>query len=88
MKKENVATSSEATTEVITTTVSTTTQPDIDWEKVNELDAKDAEKNTGLSISILSCIVDTLITIGSTTVYQLCISSNTTMNGNVISVIS
>jgi len=90
MMGQNVATSSEATMEVLTTTVSTTTQPDIDWEKVNELDEKEAEKNTGFPIPILSRIMDTLKAIGSTIVcggYQLCISSNATINSNITSVI-
>ena len=85
-----MATSSEETTEVMTTTVSSTTQPDIDWEQVNKLDKQEAEKDTGLSIPILSSILDTLITISSTIVYgvfQLCIPSNTTINSNVTSVI-
>jgi len=75
----------------MTTMVSTTTQPNINWEKVNELDKQESEKNTGFSIPILSSIVNTLMTIGSTIVYgvyQLCIPSNTTINNNVTSVIS
>jgi len=90
-KEQNVTTSSKETTELMTTTVSTTTQPDIDWEQVNELDEQEVEKNTGLSIPILSSIVDTLIAIGSTIVYgvyQLCIPSNTTVYSNVTAVIS
>jgi len=89
-KEQTMATSSEETTEVMTTTVSSTTQPDIDWEQVNKLDKQEAEKDTGLSIPILSSILDTLITISSTIVYgvfQLCIPSNTTINSNVTSVI-
>ena len=89
-KEQTMATSSEETTEVMTATVSSTTQPDIDWEQVNKLDKQEAEKDTGLSIPILSSILDTLITISSTIVYgvfQLCIPSNTTINSNVTSVI-
>jgi len=86
-------TSAEETTEVTTTTVSTNTQPDIYWEKVNELDEKEAEKNTGISIPIpvLSSIMDTLMAIGSTIiygVYQLCTSFNNTINSNITSAIS
>ena len=84
-----MTTSFAETTEVITTTVSTTTQPEIDWETVNELDENEVEKNTGFPMSMLLRIVDTLMAIGSTIVYgvyQLCISSNIT-NSNVISVI-
>jgi len=69
IKEQGVTTSFAKTTEVMTTTVSTTTQTDIDWEKVNELDEKEVEKNTGLPILILSHIMDTLIAIGSTIVY-------------------
>jgi len=79
-KEQTVTTSSTETTEVITATVSTTTQPEIDWEKVNELDEQESEKDTGIFIPILSSIVNTLMAIGSTTVYgvyQICISSNT-----------
>ena len=75
----------------MTTMVSTTTQPNINWEKVNELDKQESEKNTGFSIPILSSIVNTLMTIGSTIVYgvyQLCIPSNTTVYSNVTAVIS
>jgi len=74
----------------MTTTASTTTQPDIDWEQVNELDEPEVEKDIGLSTPILSSIVDSLIAIGSTIVYgvyQLCTSSNTTVYSNVTSVI-
>jgi len=86
-----IATSSEETTEFMTTTVSTTTQPNIDWEQVNKLDEQEAEKTTRLSLPILSNIVDTWIAIGSTIVYgvyQLCIPSNTTVYSNVTSAIS
>jgi len=79
------------TTEVMTTTVSTTTQPDIDWEKVNELDEQESEKNTGIATPILSNIMDTLMAIGSTIVYgiyQLCTSSNNAITGNITSAIS
>jgi len=89
-KEQIMDTSAEETTEVTTTTVSTNNQPDIDWEKVNELDEQEAEKNTGISTPILSSIMDTLIVIGSTILYgayQLCISPNTTINSNVTSVI-
>jgi len=89
-KEPTMDTSKEETIEVATTTVSTTTQPDIDWEKVNELDEQEAKKYTGISTPIFSCIVNTLIAIGSTIVYrvyQLCIPSNTTINSNVTSVI-
>jgi len=90
-KAQQVDTRSEETTEVITTTVSTTTRPDIDWEQVNDLDEPKAEKDTGLSKPILSSILNTLIAIGSTIVYgayQLCIPSNSTITSNVTSVIS
>jgi len=91
MKEQGVPTSFAKTTEVITITVSTTTQPDIDWEKVNELDEQESEKNTGISTPILSSIMDTLMAIGSTIVYgvyQLCISSNNAMSSNITSAIS
>jgi len=68
-KERTMDTSAEETTEVTTTTVSTNTQPDIDWEKVNELDEKEAEKNEGISTPMLSSILDTLIAIDSTIVY-------------------
>jgi len=90
-KEQNVTTSSEETTEGMTTTISTSTQPDIDWEQVNELDEQEVEKDTGLSIPILSIIVGALIAISSTIVYgvyQLCIPSNTTVYSNVTSVMS
>jgi len=77
-----MATSSEETTEVMTTTVSTITPPDIGWERVNELDEQEVEKDTRFSILILSNILDTLIAIGSTIVYgvyQLCTPSKTTV---------
>jgi len=73
----------------MTTTVSTTTQPEIDWEKVNELDEQESERNTGIFTPTLSSIVNTLMTIGSTIVcgvYQICISSDTATNSNVASV--
>jgi len=91
MKEPSVTTNSEETTEVMTTMLSTTTQPDIDWEQVNELDNQEVDKSTKYSIPILSSIVDTLIAIGSTIVYgvyQLCIPSNITIISNVTSVIS
>ena len=92
MKEHKVTTSSEETTEVMTTTVSTTVPfNDIDWEQVNELDEQEVEKDTGFSIPILSSIIGALIAIGSTIVYdvyQLCIPSNTTMYSNITSVIS
>jgi len=47
---QQVDTRSEKTTEVITTTVSTTTRPNIDWEQVNDLDEPKTEKDTGLFI--------------------------------------
>ena len=78
-------------TEVMTTTISTTTQPDIDWERVNELDEQESEKNTGISTPILLSIMNTLMTIGSTIVYgvyQLCISSNNALTNNITSAIS
>jgi len=65
-KEIAVTTSSEATTEVIITTVSTTTLPEIDWEKVNELDEQESERNTGIFASILTSIVNTLMAISST----------------------
>ena len=82
--------SSAAITEVMTTMVSTTTQPEIDWEKVNELDEQESERNTRIFIPIFSSIVNTLMAIGSTIVYgvyQICTSSNTTIN-NVVPVSS
>ena len=91
VKEQGVTTSSAETTEEMTTMVSTTTQPDIDWEKVNELDEQEAEKHTEISTLILSSIVDTLMAIGSTIVYgiyQLCTSSTNTMTSNIISAIS
>jgi len=91
MKEHKVTTSSEEEIAVMTTTVSTTTQPDIDWERVNKLDEQEAEKNTGLSIPILSSMLDTLIAIGSNIVYgvhQLCVPCNTTITSNDTSVIS
>jgi len=63
-----------------------TPQPEVDWEKVNELDARESERNTGIFTPILSSIVNTLMAIGSTIVYgvyQICTSSNTTINSNV-----
>jgi len=75
------------TTEVTTTTISTTTQPDIDWEKVNELDEQESERSKGTFIHILSKIVNTLINIGSTIVYevyQICTSSNSAIHNNVV----
>jgi len=90
-KEQNVTTGSEETAEVMTTTISTTAQPDIDWEHINELDEQEVEKDTGLSIPILSSIVGALIAIGSSIgygVYQPCIPSNTTVHSNVTSVIS
>jgi len=75
----------------MTTTISTTTQPDIDWERVNELDEQESEKNTGISTPILLSIMNTLMTIGSTIVYgvyQLCISSNNALTNNITSAIS
>jgi len=77
MKEQCVTTSSAETTEVMTTTISTIIQPVIDWEKVNQLDEQESEKNTGTSTPLLSSIVDTLMAIGSTIVYgvyQLCTS--------------
>ena len=89
-KEQTVIASSAETTEVMTTTVTTTsTQPEIDWEKVNELDEQESERNTGIFTPILSSIVNTLMAIGSTIVYgvyQICISSNTAINSNVASV--
>ena len=90
MKEQNVTTSLEST-EAMTTTVSTAIQPDIDWEHINELDEQEVEKNTGLSMAILSSIVGSLIAIGSTIVcgvYQLCIPFNTTVYSKVTSVFS
>ena len=90
-KEQNVTSSKDETTEDMTTMVSTTNQPDIDWEQVSELDEQEVEKDTGLSIPILSSVVGALIAIGSTIVYgvyQLCTPSNTTVYSNVTSVIS
>ena len=87
-KEQTVTTSSVETTKVITTTVSTTTTlPEIDWEKVNELDAQESERYTGIFTPIVSSIVNTLLAIGSPIVYgvyQICTSSNTTINSNVV----
>jgi len=88
-KEQTVITSSAETTKVTTTTVSTTTLLEIDWEKVNELDEQESERNTGIFTPIPSSIVNTLMTIGSTIVcgvYQICTSSNTTINSNVVPV--
>jgi len=89
--EQNVATNPEETTEVMTTTVSTTTQPDIDWERVNELDEQESERNTGFATPILSSIVETMMAIGSIIVYgvyQLCTSFNNTITSNITSAIS
>jgi len=67
----------------------TTPQSEIDWEKVNGLDARESETNTGTFTPILSRIVNTLMVIGSTIVYgvhQICTSSNTIINSNVVPV--
>jgi len=88
-KKQTVTTSSAETTEVITTMISTTNQPEIDWEKVNELDEQESERDTGTFTPILSSIMNTLMTIGSTIVYgvyQICTSCNTTINSNAVPV--
>ena len=69
-KEQTVTTSSVETT----TIVPTTTQPEIDWEKINELDEEQSERNTGIFTPIFSSIVNTLMTIGSTIVYQICTS--------------
>jgi len=64
-----------------------TPQPEIDWEKVNELDARESERITGIFTPILSSILNTLMAIGSTMVYgvyHICTSSNTTINSNVV----
>ena len=91
IKEKGVTTSFAETTEVMTTTVSITTQPDIDWKKINELHKQESETNTGISTSILSSIVDILMAIGATIVYgvyQLCTSSNNAMTSNITSAIS
>ena len=91
IKKQGVTTSFAETTKVMTTTVSTTTQPEIDWEKINELDEQESEKNTRIFTPILSSIMDTLMIIGSTIVYgvyQLCTSSNNAVTSNITSAIS
>jgi len=88
-KKQTVTTNLAETTEVTTTTISITTQPEIAWERVNELDEQDSERNTGIFIPILASIVNTLMAIGSTIVYgvyQICTSYNTTINRNVVSI--
>ena len=75
------------TTEITTTTISTTAQPEIDWEEVNELDEKESERETGIFTPILLNIVNTLMTVGLTIiygVYQICISSNSTILNNVV----
>jgi len=63
-KEIAATTSSAATTEFKITTVSTTTLPEIDWEKVNELDEQESERNTGIVAPIITRIVNTLMTIG------------------------
>jgi len=86
-KESMVTTSSAATTEKITATVSTATLPEIDWEKVNELDEQESERSTEIFTPILTSIVNTLMAIDSTIVYgiyQICTSSNTTINSNVV----
>jgi len=84
-----MTTNSAETTEIITTTISPTIQPEIDWEKVNELDEQESKRNTRIFTPILSSIVNTSMAIGSTIVYgvyQICTSANTTINSNVIPV--
>ena len=66
-KEQKVATSSEETMELMTTMVSTTTQPNIDWEQMHSMNRK--LKTIKDFIPILSSILDTLIAIGSTIVY-------------------
>ena len=86
-----MTTSLAATTEVTTTMISTTTKPEIDWGKVNELDEQEFERKTGIFTPIFSSIMNTLMAIGSTIVngvYQICTSSNTTITSDVASVIS
>ena len=86
--EEIINTSSEETTAEKSTT---TTQPDIDWEHVNELDEQEVQENEGLSTPVFASIIGTLIVVGSTIVcgiYQLCTPSNTTVFSNVTSVIS
>ena len=78
-KEQTMTTSLAETIEVTTTTISTATQPEIDWKKINELDEQESERNKG--------IFNTLMTIGSTIVYgvyQICTSSNSTIHNNVV----
>jgi len=87
IKEQTMTTSSAETTAVTTTTISTTIHPEIDWERVNELDQHESERNTGIFTPMLSNIVNTLMAIGSTIVYgvyQICISSNSTIHSNVV----
>ena len=89
--EQATTTSLSKTTEATTTTISTTTQTEIDWEKVNELDEQESERDTGIFTPILSNIVNTLMTIGSTIVYgvyQICTSSNSTIHNNVVTISS
>ena len=86
-KEQAMTTNSAETTEVITTTISPTIHPGVDWEKVNELDEQESGKNTGIFTPILSSIANTLMTIGSSIVYgvyQICTSSNSTIHSNVV----
>ena len=90
-KEQTMTTNSVETTEVVTTTISPAIHPEIDWEKVNELDEQESERNTGIFTPILSSIVNTLMAIGSTIVYgvyQICTPSNTTIIRNVVPVSS
>jgi len=86
-KDQTMTTNSAETTEVVTTTISPTIYPEIDWEKVNEIDEQESERNTGIFTPILSSIVNTLMAIGSTIVYGVylvCTSSNSTIHSNVV----
>jgi len=86
-----MTTNSAETAEVVITTISLTIHPEIDWEKENELDEQESERNTGIFTPILSSIMNTVMAIGSTIVYgvyQIGTSSNTTIHSNVVPVSS
>ena len=86
-----MTTSLSETAEIATTVISTTVQPDIDWEHVNELDEQETRENTGIGTPVLASIIGALIAVGSNIVYdiyQLCISSDTIVYSNITSVVS
>ena len=62
----------------MTTISPTPTQPEIEWESVNEVDELEVQERQESSTSEFAGTIDILLTIGSTTVYgiyQLCTSS-------------